>query len=307
MAKKKKKIEFFQLSLVKMSGKKSSVAFQDLLTSPEVVNRPISFKGKDLELKIFISNSHYVLGMLETSRSSNLPPKKDTVAKKMSKLGLKNEEGLAYGNVFLYDIKRQIFMYESNKFGSYLDHFVTYIYSALKESQSKYYKAFRIKLDVVLTSNEYQRILNFDFHKSVEVQIAQPSKMMKDISHKNGALYNVCKSGKELESGRVFAKFEVEAKRTAKSLSSKTIREVLQDVSSLLKKRSGENVQKVTVTGYENDLKKLKKLDLIANRYYQEMTLDEPRENHDLLEKQRTDEMKRIYKDCQNDLKEIFG
>ena len=245
--------------------------------------------------------------LLETSRSNNVPPKKNKISKKLSKLGLDDNEGLAYGNVFLYDKKRKILMYEVNKFGCYLDHFVSFIYSALKQSESELYKKFKVKLEVVLTSNEYNRILNMDFHKSIEVQIAQPKKIVEDLKHKNGALYNVCKSANDLQSSRMNAKFEVEAKKESKGLLAKSVKEILSDVTKLLKSKSSENVQKVIVTGYENDVKSLQKIDLIANRYIRHIKLNEPRANTDLLEKQRSSEIRELHKDCISDLDEIFG
>lgn len=196
-------------------------------------------------------------------------------------------------------------MYEVNKFGCYLDHFISFIYSALKDTTL--FKKFKIKLEVVLTSDEYNRIVNMNFHKSVEIQIANPEKMMTEFKHKNGAVYHVCESANKFNSSRVFAKFEVEAKKTTKGLTTKTVKEVLKEVTSLLQGRSAENIQKVIVTGYENDIEKLQKIDLIADRYIREIALDEPRENNDLLEKQRTDAILSLHKGCLNDLDAIFG
>jgi hypothetical protein len=304
MSFKKKKVEFYKVVLKTLDDKKSDLKFDEILSHKEVLSKEVYIKGKELELKIFANNDDYLVGILETSRNNNLPPKKSRKAKTLSKLGLNIDEGLAYGNVFLYDKKRNILMYEVNKFGCYLDHFISFIYLALKES--KLFKKFKIKLEVVLATDEYNRIVNMNFHKSVEVQIANPDKMMDEFKHKNGALFNVCDSGKQMNSSRVFAKFEVEAKKNKQGLTTKTVREVINDVTSILQRKSGENIQKVIVTGYENDIEKLQKIDLIADRYIKEISLDEPRENSNLLEKQRTDEIVKLHKDCLNDLDKIF-
>jgi len=308
MAIKKKKIEFFQVSMISLNGDKEvDVKFEDVLSSKDVIGKDVYIKGKDLELKVYKNDSNILVGLLETSRSHNVPPKKSKIAKKLSKLGLNDDEGLAFGNVFLYDKKRKVLMYEVNKFGCYLDHFINFIYSALKQSESELYKKFKIKLDVVLTSNEYNRIINMDFHKSIEVQIAQPKKIISDLKHKNGALFNVCKSANELQSSRMFAKFEVEAKKESNGLLTKSIKEILSDITNLLKTKSSENIQKVIVTGYQNDVKSLQKIDLIANRYIKHIKLNEPRANLDLLEKQRSTEIRELHNNCTPELDEIFG
>ena len=305
MAVRKKKIEFYKVILKTLDDKKSEIKLDVVLTSKELLNKQVYLKGKDLELKVFANNEDYLVGIIETSRNNNLPPKKSKKAKTLTKLGLNSDEGLAYGNVFLFDKKRNILMYEVNKFGCYLDHFISFIYSALKDTILS--KKFKIKLEVVLTSDEYNRIVNMNFHKSVEIQIANPEKMMTEFKHKNGAIYDVCESANKFNSSRVFAKFEVEAKKTSKGLTTKTVREVLKEVTSLLQGKSAENIQKVIVKGYENDVKKLQKIDLIADRYIREIALDEPRENNDLLEKQRTDAIVCLHKGCLNDLDAIFG
>lgn len=304
MAIRKKKVEFYKVVLKTLDDKKSDIKLDEVLCSKEVLNKEVYLKGKDLELKVFANNEDYLVGIIETSRNNNLPPKKSKKAKTLSRLGLNIDEGLAYGNVFLFDKKRNILMYEVNKFGCYLDHFISFIYSALKDTTL--FKKFKIKLEVVLTSDEYNRIVNMNFHKSVEIQIANPDKIMEEFKHKNGAIYNVCESANQFNSSRVFAKFEVEAKKTKKGLTTKTVTEVLNEVTSLLQGRSAENIQKVIVTGYENDIEKLQKIDLIADRYIREIALDEPRENNNLLEKQRTDAIVSLHKGCLNDLDAIF-
>jgi hypothetical protein len=300
----KKKVEFYKVILKTLEDKACDIKLDEILSSKEVLNKEINLKGKDLELKIFANNEDYLVGIIETSRNNNLPPKKSKRAKTLSKLGLNIDEGLAYGNVFLFDKKRNILMYEVNKFGCYLDHFISFLYLALKETSS--FRTFKIKLEVVLTSDEYNRIVNMNFHKSIEIQIANPDKMMEEFDHKNGAIYNVCESANDLNSSRVFAKFEVEAKKTKKGLTTKTVREVLNEVTSLLQGRSAENIKKVVVTGYENDIEKLQRIDLIADRYIKEISLDEPRESKDLLEKQRTDAIISLHKGCLNELDSIF-
>jgi hypothetical protein len=306
MAGKRKKVEFFTVNIMTLDSKPSELNFEDIISAKEIINKELAFKGKDLELKILSNKPDYLIGIIETTRKNNIPPKKNKKAKTVEKLGLNVDEGLAYGNIFLFEKTNRVLFYEVNKFGCYLDHFISFIYLLYKETEL--FKKFKIKLDVLLTKDEYNRILNMDFHKSVELQIANPTKMVKNFEHKNGPLYKVCSSAEELHSSKVMAKFEVKAKRNSGGgLASKTIREVLDDVSQVLQSSLGNDIEKVIVTGYEKDIRKLQKIDLIADRYIKEISLDEPRENSNLLEKQRSEEILKLYENCKPDFDEIFG
>lgn len=307
MAIKRKKVEFFKVRLTTMDYEPSDLIFSDIITAAELQDVTLPIKGKDLELKIFRNTDDFVVGMLETSRNSNVPPKKHRGTRTFDRLGLNAEEGLAYGNVFLYDKRREILMYEVNKFGCYLDHFVDFVYLALREAESEIYRQFRIKFEVILTSDEYNRIINFGFHKSIEVEIAHPELIAADFEHQNNALFNTIESGRELGSTKVFAKFEVEARpNRGEGLSNMNVREILDDAARLLQGRNRGNIQKVVVSGYDEGVRRLKRIDLVADRYIKSIALDEPRENVNLLETQRTEQIIALFESCQADFDRMF-
>lgn len=76
MAVRKKKIEFYKVVLKTLDDKKSDINLDEVLTSKELLNKEVYLKGKDLELKVFANNDDYLVGIIETSRNNNLPPKK---------------------------------------------------------------------------------------------------------------------------------------------------------------------------------------------------------------------------------------
>ena len=81
MAVRKKKIEFYKVILKTLDDKKSDIKLDVILTSEELLNKQVYLKGKDLELKVFANNEDYLVGIIETSRNNNLPPKKSKKAK----------------------------------------------------------------------------------------------------------------------------------------------------------------------------------------------------------------------------------
>ncbi|WP_289658169.1 DUF6731 family protein [Flavobacterium panacagri] len=307
MATKKKKIEFFKVKVLTMEDLPSEISFAEILMIEVLQNVSLTVKGKDVELKILRNTENYIVGLLETNRDVNVPPKKHKANRTFSRIGLEVEEGLAYANVFLYDKRRNILMYEANKSGCYVEHFVDFIYLALQESESELFKTFLVKFEVILTHDEYNRILNFGFHKSIEVEIAKPDRIVADFEHQNNALFNAIESGRQLNSSKVFAKFEVEGRpNKGEGLATLSIRDVLDNAARLMQGRNNENVKKVIVSGYEAGSKKLKKIDLVADRYFKFITLDEPREHTDLLENQRAQEIMQLHISCEADFDRMF-
>lgn len=308
MAVKKKKIEFFKVNILTMEDLPSEISFAEILMIEMLQNVSLPVKGKDVELKILKNTENHIVGLLETNRDASVPPKKHRTNRTFSRIGLEVEEGLAYANVFLYDKRRNILMYESNKSGCYLDHFVDFIYLALQESESDLFKTFRVKFEAILTHDEYNRILNFGFHKSIEVEIARPDRIVADFEHQNNALFSAITSGRELKSSKVFAKFEVEGRpnKGSEGLASMSIRDILNDAARLMQGRSNENVKKVIVSGYETGSKSLKKIDLVADRYFKFISLDEPRENINLLENERVQQILQLHARCEADFDIMF-
>ncbi len=287
----------------------ASYNFEEVVTSSDVVERDIRVKGKNVSLRILSKkdNKDLIVGLVETSRTDNIPPKKNQSKKTISKLGIEEGEGLAYANIFIFERKRQILMYEVNKFGCYVDHFLLYLYRCTKGS--KKYKDFKITINPVLKSNEYQRMLDMRFHKSLEIQVANPKKILENYKHENDALWKICSSSSSISSTKVSTKFEVAANGNSTGLASRSLRSIVDRALEIIRGPLGANIKKLVVEGYESDSddNKLQPIDLIADRYLKEIELDEPRENIDLLETQRSTEIRTLYDRCIRDFDAIFG
>src|SRR5688572_16111974 len=93
-----KKVETFKLIL----DTEENFKLLDIITSDEVLNKEKRVKGKTVSYRILSDKPKYIVGLVETSRNDNIPPKKNRRNKKISELGLTPDEGLAYANVFLF-------------------------------------------------------------------------------------------------------------------------------------------------------------------------------------------------------------
>ena len=303
MAVNRKKIESF---IVKFRTE-GDYNFETLITCTEVAEREIRVKQKGVSLKILKNGRRFIIGLVETSRDNNIPPKKNRKKRTISKLGLDDGEGLAYANVFIYEKRRGILMYEVNKFGCFVDHFVEYVYKSCKRSER--FTAFDITLEPILNANEYRRLMDMRFYKSITIQVANPQDIIDSYRHRNDALFNVCSSAVNLDSKKVNFTFEVSARGNQRGLTPNRLTRTVNNVLEVVRGPLGNNVEKFEVKGYETDSddNRLQTIDLIADRYLKYIELNEPRENSDLLEGQREHEIKRLYERCLPDFDIMFG
>ncbi len=302
MAINKKKVEVFEVKLIS----DEDYLFENILNSEDVVEIEQKVSGKNVSMKILKNGRNYIVGLVETTRNENIPPKKNRRNKKLQALGLTPEEGLAYGNVFIYEKKRNILMYEVNKFGCYVKHFLEYLYRCCREGDQ--FESFNLDIRPVLKADEYRRMLNMRFHKSLEVQLAQPTQILEELRHENDAIFNLCSTGKTMHSERVKAKFEVMIHGGGNGLASNPLKRMVNSVLDIANGPNGKNVEKLIVVGYEadSDDNVLEPIDLIADRLLKEIELDEPRENSDLLEFQRQTQIESVYKDSLDEFAQIF-
>lgn len=288
MAISNKKVEMFQVVFRKEEA--SKLTFEDVLLSESVRDYYAFINGKEVSVTI-IDNESTITGIVETTRNDNLPPKKNRKKKKIEKLGLNDDEGLAYGNIFLYEKKRQILMYEVNKFGSYVYHFIKCLKDCCSTDENRWSERFDVALNPILKPDEYERLKKMNYYKTLEIQVANPKAILKEHHEKRkDSLFKAMEVAEELSSETFTGRFEVKSKKSGgRGLNGKTIGELVEDVKKLLTSRSGsENIKKLVVRGYavdeEENKEKLEPIDLLADRYTKEIKLDEPRENANLLE-----------------------
>ncbi|MDP3493822.1 MAG: hypothetical protein Q8R82_11960 [Hyphomonadaceae bacterium] len=309
MASTKKKLEVYTVTFITEEG--SDLTFEKVLLSKTIENFVAFINKKDVSVSI-LEKGDIIVGIVETSRRDNVPPKKHKKAKKISKLGLTDDEGLAYGNVFLYEKERKILFYEVNKFGSYINHFLNCLIQCCGEDE-KWEERFNVEVRPILQPEEYTRMMKMNYYKSLEVKFSNPNALIKEFEHKNNALAKTVELTQQLGTETFNGKFEVRSKKQGGSgLSSVTIRDIVDKAQALLSSKSGqENLQKLVVYGYavdEDDLaERLEPIDLLADRYIKYFTLNEPRENIDLLQPQRRKKIKEVYAKSLEDFELMFG
>lgn len=302
----KKKIETLIIEVQSTTG----IKFEDLLLSNEFDGKEKYIYGKDVALRVLDvdKTNNTITGIIETSRKSNVPAKKNAKSKKISKLGLEASESLVYANIFIYDLSRKLIMYEVNKNGCFIDHFIEYFYRCSRDKESTI-KDFGLKFNSLLKKDEYLRLKRFDYIKSLQIEVAHPKELELELKDETGAMSQMVSVASSLGFTQVSAKFNVTSREPSEGVLSKSFDDFIQKSKKLLSSESSQNVKKIIICGYDIDGEspnKLEPIDLVADRYLRTIDLNEPRENSDLLESQRTLAIKSLHLECCDDFNQIF-
>lgn len=302
MPKKKKKIETLKIEVL---GKK--INFIEILSSAEKIKYQEG-KEKCYTLYKLEDNEDYYSGYVSTTKLSDIAPKHNSNTNEYERLPInsKEGEGLGYSNVFIYDKKFNILMYEFNTNGCYVSSFSRYLKS---EFEKKNETKIAMQFSPVLRKEAYQRMLSFSLYKSIEMQIATPSRSVDKYYEENDGLTSYIKDGQDFNAERVSVKFDIPGK-PFKGLRSERISNLLEKIKQLKNKNPEDIIEKLSVTGYylDPDDSKTKKdsIDLILDRYIKYFSVDQPYVLINPQTKEKSYALLEVYLKSKKDFMELF-
>lgn len=297
-----------QTSIINIDNKK--LDFETILLSDLINNKPVTQFGRTIELKYVDEKPNYILGVMVTTKREGIPPKHKTSNDLYSPLDLDDDEGLAYANVFLYDKGTKILMYEFNKNGVYLQKFCDHL--RMLTNSTEEFGVFNITPAPLLNIEAYNRMIQMNFYKSIEIQIAQPDELINDFKDKNDSLKNILKFGKEINSNYLTIILDVKQRRK-EGLFNNIVQRVTNTLMSLGGKKDDEDlIKKVEITGYENDpddpnsnVKSI--VDLVLDKYKCTMAIEEKRILKDLQIQDRKTAIQELYNKNITEYKKIVS
>ncbi len=295
-----KKIET-QLVLVSPNN----VKFEDLLLSKYLIH-PLTKFGKTIQLKYLEEKGDFLTGLMITTKQTGIPPKHDTVTDEYDALDLKETEGLGYANVFIYDMKLKVLMYEFNKNGTYLSAFIDYI-TTFCTNQGDFH-SFTLELNPLLNIQAYERMLDMRFYKHLEIKIAQPSELIEEYKGKNQSVKNTLKLGKDSHTDYLTLILDVKARRK-EGLLDNFIQGFAAQFLGIGKKEDDDLIKQFTIKGYEIDEEGKNvpsTIDLIMDRYKADFKIEEPRILQSIQSHERKQALEESYKACLPDFKKIL-
>lgn len=306
-SKKECKIDVVKVDLRYAKGATVELKFDELLLHQHVNDQEFDIKGKIVHFSVKENNDDYLIGFVRSIIDKDLPPKINKKSKEMASLGLKGDEGLAYGNVMLYCKKQEVLFYEKNKNSIYLDWFYEFIYMCYRKSSLlKDNGAFDLTFPIIFTKNEYERALKFHKLKKLKIIVHQPGKLLSEYKKINSSLpkkmnlmiENQLEEADKIRSEFATIEFAVTDAKKGPGLNKSKVHEILSSVLKLTHyQETGDNIKTLEVCGYETDEStRMSPIDLIGNVFKTSFTLDVPRLDVDCNVTQRISKIKDVYK-----------
>jgi len=166
--------------------------------------------------------------------------------------------------------------YEGNKNGCYLAAFRRYIITLFNDGRDE---SLDIGFSPFLRLEAYERMLNVEIYKSIEVKIANPVIYLKDFLDENDALTSAINTCKELNSDTVDLKFDIKG-RPLTGMPSQSISHLIKRIKNLATNYDQHLVEKFIIEGYyydpDDDVTKKEVIDFLLDRYIRYIVVDEP-------------------------------
>ncbi len=302
MPQKKKKLEVMIVSL-----SNNNQSFSDILNL--CIDHDFNDgNGKILSLKRTSDTDEYFLGVINTTKQAGIPPKHSSRDNTYEALPIdaNSGEGLGYSNVFIFDKRHNVLMYEFNKNGCYLAAFNKYISYFVNDGTQA---PLIIDFAPLLRPQAYQRMLNINIYKSLEVKIATPNQMIQEFRDENDALSGAIQAGMDLQSDTIDLKFDIRG-RPLTGMPSQYISQFMRKINVLLG-REEHIVEKFTMCGYyvdpdDNGNLIKDEIDFLLDRYKKTFNIEEPNVLSDPQTREKSNSLLNVYLNCRTDFDNIL-
>lgn len=298
MAKKKKSID---ATLIKINNNR--IKFEDLLKD---LNKSILLDDADRFVKLVVTKDeeNYVMGFIQTTKKSGIPPSHDVDKDKYDKLALNKNQGLGYSNSFLYIKKQKVLLYQFEKNGYYLPSLITSLDIKLRDLNPD--RDLHLTNHVVLKKEAYERILNFSATKSIELVVSNPKSLNRDYIDENGGLNETFNQGDLLNADELTLKYSLKGNNSM-GMPIERFRVYLNYLLNITSKRSNDfnQIKKVKVEGYLRDPSSDKEyreaIDLFEDKFKAHILIDEPRIKEDTQGKEKCLKLEKLYHKIKNE------
>jgi hypothetical protein len=299
MTTRRKKIE-----TMKVSFSERGVSFAEILNS--VLDQNFNEgNGKLISLHKTSETEEYFQGYVNTTKQTGIPPKHSPVSNTFESLPI-NEgdgEGLGYSNVFIYNKQYGVLMYEFNKNGCYLTSLRRYLVGLFNVGRDI---AVDILFAPLLKLEAYERMLNIDIYKSLEVKIANPSTGIRDFLDVNDAITSAINTCRELHTDTVDLKFDIKGK-PIEGMPNQAISNLIRRVQRLATNYEERIVEKFSICGYyhdiEDDTTHKEVIDFLLDRYMKTFSIDEPNVLSDPQIREKSNSLFEVYLTCRDDFR----
>ncbi|HEX8269982.1 MAG TPA: hypothetical protein VF581_08820 [Flavobacterium sp.] len=189
MSTKKCKVDIVSVSVRQHDDEKNLMSFTDILKHPEILGQEKHVANRIVHYSIIEEKDNYIIGFLRSTLDKDLPAKIDKHTKAISKLDVKENEGLAYGSIFVYSKDLACIFFEVNKNCIYLDSFRKFLFRCYLESKElKNQTSFDLIFGTIYRKKEYERALAMTSYKEFKMKVRQPATLINEIKSVNRSI-----------------------------------------------------------------------------------------------------------------------
>ena len=283
--------------------------FADVLLNPQC-HEPISLGKKEIEIKYVQEHSGQMIsGIFVVTKKDGVPPEHVPGEEDFSAIRLKEGAGLAYPNAFLYIKRSRVLLVEYNKAGVTPKNICEYFEEVEKKEDIE---EINLGLEIVLTADAYERIAKMDVIEKLEIQIANPTNLIREQYTESATIRDFGKIATDLNATKSLS-MVVQGKVEDGGVDKNKVERAVRDILHLGRRVSGISMSnKFVITGKRTSEDGLETfvedtINLFVDRISGEFKLDEPPILDGVQQHDRIAGIKTVYEKIKGDINRIVG
>jgi len=312
MVTKKRHIDVISTKLTFAENSATNLNFADILRFMD--GKEYRYSEKIFEFSLLnTAISDCIVGIIETTQDKDIPPIKDKRTKQYSQVNINPAtQGLAFANIFLYDIQKNILLYEINKNGCFpkqLSEFIGAKWNAENETIR-----FDLTFPAIFRVNEYQRMLQMNYYKRIIVELYKPNELINcfdestDSLENNFLKHNLQISNQTNADTMKLEQVAMTKKLNPMGLSHSLVKGVVDAVKlNIADKGFIHNIQTLRVEGYTGDPedRALKPINILADTFNEHFKITEILVQSDVQRGERQIGIEGLYNDLLPELRQL--
>lgn len=315
MATKSRNIEVLSTGIVYTEESRNRPTFADLLHF--IDNKEYREHSKIYEFKLMQTVvADCMVGLIITTQDKDIPPKRHKETKLFTPIDIDvATEGLAFGNIFLYDTTRNIILYEVNRNGCFIPQLKEFIYSLWNAANIN--DRFSLTFPIIFRRHEYERMLRMDFYKNICVELLNPRELVQCFNEETDSLannilkYNIAAGVRNNANSITIKQTSLTRRLNPMGLSATLIKDIIDVIRlKIVKQERGQNIKTLKVEGYFDDPesgKGVKTIDILGETFKESFRITDIEIQSDVQEIERRIGIETTYQKILPELIRIIG
>ena len=310
---KKRNIDVLSVKMTFREGEQN-VPFIEVLTYMN--GREYRCNEKIFNLSLLSTDKeNCILGIIVTTQDTDIPPKRNKRTGEYSPVQVDTaQEGFAYANIFLYDHKRNILLYEINRNGCFPNQLKKIIISCWKEDENNI--LFDLNFPAIVRANEYERMLQMNWYKKIKIELFNPIELQNSIEEDSESIYNnivrqQINTGVQTNANTIVIEQIAKKKINLSGLSRSMVKGLTDCIKWFLGNGFRQNIQTLEIQGYtydsEDETNKCKTINIIADSLNEYFRITEIQIHNDVQQLERKEGIEGVYDRLLPEIRRLIG